>query len=146
MADIAIKTANIFDYTKQNSADGYVDNAFIKQSGETTNENIYAVSEYIEVTGDYISLSVPTSLYSPSICFYNAEKQYISGKMYNSRTTVTEQIPQNAMYIRFTIVKQYANTIMVNLGDTLQPFAPYWQHSLKKYNGAEWQNATVHEF
>ena len=136
MADSQRKSYNLFDYTKQDTANGYVDNAFINMYGATTTENVYAVSEYIEITGQYVSLSVPISLNAPAVCFYDSEKHFISGAMYSLRSAVTEQIPQNAVYIRFTIVKQYASTTMVNLGNTLQPYAPYWQHSLRKLTTA----------
>lgn len=38
--------------------------------------------------------------------------------------------------------------IMLNTGSTALPYQPYydWQHSLKKFDGTAWQNATVHEF
>lgn len=37
-------------------------------------------------------------------------------------------------------------TIMLNLGSNPLPYEPYWAHSLKKFDGTVWQDATVHEF
>ena len=36
--------------------------------------------------------------------------------------------------------------MLTNDGEQATAFTPYWNHSLKKYDGTTWQNATVHEF
>jgi hypothetical protein len=36
--------------------------------------------------------------------------------------------------------------MLTNDGNQASAFVPYWKHSLQKYDGAAWQNATVHEF
>lgn len=49
-------------------------------------------------------------------------------------------------YRAYSLVTPETADTMLNAGSTALPYEPYWAHSLKKFDGAAWQNATVHEF
>ena len=121
------RTGNLFDKSATSTINGYKDGAYINQLGEEISESIYAISEYILIPegANMISMNVPVILFSPSICFYGNDKTYISGANYNMRSVVTESIPIGAKYLRFTVVKRHADTIMLNSGSTPLPYEPY---------------------
>lgn len=64
-----------------------------------------------------------------------------------SRTVTAEEGYVTIGYRKYSYIAnpENANT-MLNTGSTALPYEPYWTHSLKKLDGATWQNATVHEF
>ncbi len=156
MADIQKygRTANLFNYvTMATSITGY----YLNSDGTTTQNVAWTISDYIPCDGTEFTIR-PVGGNAPAICLYDNNKNFIKGQAYNTggaqtKGTVTITTTQNASYIRFSYqttldVPDDITAIMLNEGSTALPFQPYysWSHSLKKFDGTVWQNATVHEF
>ena len=115
------KTANLFN--KNTVHDGYY---ISDTSGIETSSVQYAseanASDYIPVSGDYVSIfSYVTGKWRWG-AFYDSSKTFISGiSVYNKAIA----IPQNAAYMRLTVVDSIMDTLMVNLGSTAQPYEPF---------------------
>ena len=59
------------------------------------------------------------------IAFYNESKTYISGTNKSQAT-----IPENAVYMRFSINKDYVSEAQIEIGDTVTDYAPYQGYGL----------------
>lgn len=124
---MAVESGNLFDYTAKNPDKGWVDGVSLKPDGTLRNSSDCQVSEYImaEPNTIYI-LDYDARLNSPSICFYDANKVYISGIAYAYRNPITVLSPLNAKYVRLTyttskqtITKLYTSeTISLYIGST----------------------------
>ncbi len=154
MADISIKSYNIFDKTATDIDKGYLDR---QRLNLTTPEysNTAAISEYISVDTSvtYYTVSgiLTSGQYNASIAFYDSQYNPLQGYKYQGLSSISVQVPENAAYLRFTIIKANIDEIMLLKGyyatTDIPPYQSYnWSHSLKKFDGATWQNATVHEF
>lgn len=77
-------------------------------------------SDYISV-GDLSNISVSGSSGKEWMAFYDNEKSFVSGK--NGYGLI--QVPENAVYARFTVKKESLGTFMVNEGTTAKSWEPY---------------------
>lgn len=154
MADISIKSYNLFDKTAADPDKGYMNNYRLNLTNIENSSNV-AISEFIAVdpTQSYYTLSgvLTTGQYNASIAYYDSEYNALQGYRYAGLASVRAQIPANAAFLRFTIIKANIDEIMLlkgyYAGADIPPYQSYnWSHSLKKFDGAAWQNATVHEF
>lgn len=148
MADIVRKTANLFDYeTMRGGKTGY----YLDASGnEIQSTGFWSITQYIPVDGTTFTLTRTFGGNVPAICLYDSNQNFITGVAYQGEQVVTISSNTNAAYIRFSYfigepLEDIAHD-MLNEGSTALPYEPYWAHSLKKFDGAAWQNATVHEF
>lgn len=106
------------DITKTYTTDDCIINGkFIdRDTGDATNYSSFICSDFIETFGETI---VVTSSWattgSSGFCFYDSEKQYISGHSVTQVTDVVYQIPENAKYLRFTSKFGETNTFTMSL-------------------------------
>lgn len=157
MADIQIKTTNLFDNDNavrfeyglgQNNTVGYSANAamfcFEVEPNTDYTAKIYGSAEtFMRLYRSNNELVKPESEY---------EIEYDS--MVEQSSTQYPQVTINSGNCQYIWLQVGGNwyttyggdTIMLNTGSIALPYEPYWSHSLKKYDGATWQNATVHEF
>lgn len=77
-------------------------------------------SDYIFV-GDLPNISVSGSSGKEWMAFYDNGKSFVSGKIGYGLI----QVPENAVYVRFTVKKESLSTFMVNEGTTAKPWEPY---------------------
>ena len=77
-------------------------------------------SDYISV-GDLSNISVSGSSDKEWMAFYDNGKSFVSGKIGYGLI----QVPENAVYARFTVKKESLGTFMVNEGTTAKPWEPY---------------------
>lgn len=142
MADIVRKTANLFD---GELIGGYFTAATFTTSG---NEDVFKSIKVYLLAGTYTfswgrNVNVVRSIIDDNYIF--------AGDTNISSYTITSAT-DGYVGISFrdttsgTTVWDNTTPIMLNTSSTALPFEPYWAHSLKKYDGATWQNATVHEF
>jgi hypothetical protein len=85
------------------TSNGYVSGKFLKSNGTTGNDSNSFVSEYFIVNANetYMMYSEKSVLNNASVCFYDANKTYISGEAYaQTRKNITA--PSNAVYARAT--------------------------------------------
>jgi len=101
------RTVNLFDKNAKNTNNGYMPQTFLYSDGTTSSSPIYKwyVTEYINVSGcDALYCNVVIgSVKTPAICFYDSEKNYISGEIYNYRADFSVTVPQNAVYCRASV-------------------------------------------
>lgn len=84
------------------TTEGATEGAYLSDNGNQAQNSDWAITDFIEISGDYITYSVITNQpgNAPAICFYDDNKGYISGTNYGSRTTLTLTIPNAAKYVR----------------------------------------------
>ena len=121
-----VQTENLFDYTAQDTDNGFRANKYLNGVGGVNDSSNHNISEYIEIEPSTVySLCQPRAQLAVSMCFYNSEKSFISSVVEgNAITTVTS--PANAKYVRFTILISYQSEIMFVLGSTAPAsYIPY---------------------
>lgn len=94
---------------------------YLNGSGEVVYNTTYRVSDYIDISGtNYITIS---GNYGGSEinCFYNENKTYLSSFNMITNKTKTQEVPNNAKYIRCTINASLLNTYRLEKGTTIFP-------------------------
>lgn len=121
------RTGNLFDEAATDTSNGYIDGAYLVSTGSPTSSSAYFVSEYISVTSgmSYTLRYSNRALNSPSYCLYDSTKNYVDGYRYNNVNPITFTIPDGVSFIRFSAPKNNKGDIMLNLGSTALPYAPY---------------------
>ena len=126
------RTANMFDYqTMANGTLGY----YLKEDGSETSNSTWAITDYIPCDGVEFTVAVLGGQ-SPAICLYDENKQYITGKKYNTassreKTAITITANQTAKFIRFSWCRasdaSYDNpeNIMLNSGSSALSYEPF---------------------
>ena len=144
MADIQRKTANLFDTFD------IIGQVPTIGTGELINYN-GSTTSLIPIDSGLVTLTKPLGILI-YLMLYSSDNSFI-GYTSNSSYEILNGNDvtgyENAKYCRVRIDRTTElNTIqiMLNAGSTALPYEPYWTHSLKKFDGAAWQNATVHEF
>lgn len=168
MADIKLyrNSRNLYENVSGNYRNGqYVNGEWQETLSRITSDLIPVTggSQYnITVSGQVAALI--------NFNFFDSSENWLGNRstqgLEPTTTTQTEWntdiLPNNAAFLCFSF-SYYGDRsapisaadmvqldIMENVGATALPYEPYgvtgWYHSLKKYDGAAWQNATVHEF
>lgn len=111
-----------------------VDSRYIAVNGTITASTNYRVSSYIPVlpnTQYYLKDVVASAAAAPAVCWYDSEKNFISGlngasNIYNKVVTS----PNNAAFLRCSIFKETADTACINKSNTSKngTYEPY-KHS-----------------
>lgn len=126
------RMAQLFDYqTMANGTIGY----YLKENGSETSNSSWAITDYIPCDGVEFTVAALGGQ-SPAICLYDENKQYITGKKYNTvssreKTAITITSNQTAKFIRFSWCRasdaSYDNpeNIMLNSGSTALPYEPF---------------------
>lgn len=140
--DMSVKSANLFDKNAKNVNNGYMPNTYLKSDGSASSSSIYEwyVTEYINISGyDALYCNVVIgSVKTPAICFYDSEKNYISGEIYNNRTNFSVAVPQNAVYCRASVNgSPDEDSFMIAPGSTPIPYQPYSNTTTPIYIGDE---------
>lgn len=105
---------NLFDPSATDTAKGYVNNNFLNSDGALGSSNDWAVSEYIEIPAGATELTVNIDIgVNPSICLYDANKEFKIGEKYNSRTTFTIYTQNKYKYFRLSFYKPHASNFSV---------------------------------
>ena len=96
-------------------------------SGGTYAQTGYSVSGYIEILpNQYLIINTD---YNSHYCFYNAEKQYISGDSFKNTKRIINS--SNAKYIKFDFKTEDKNNIKLEYGSQPTSYSPYNQGSTK---------------
>ena len=116
---VYVISPNLYDYTATDTNNGYVDNTWLRNDGTTVSDNDYEISEYIEVKPNTVyTLTLGATLNSPSVCYYNSSKNYISGDAYSQENPKIVTTPSNAKYIRLSVQKAVEENVTVKEGTT----------------------------
>jgi hypothetical protein len=134
LAPITVRTNNLFDYETMGVS---VENYYLNEDGSTSQSNNWNISDYIPCDGTVFTICNVAGAYA-SICLYDDNKQYITGKKYNldgkPRTAVTITSQSIAKFIRFSYYKNKSNQLgytdikyiqLIEGSDIPIPFEPY---------------------
>ena len=153
------KSEQLFDYVTMAVSDAQT---ILKADGSTVSDLYWSVSDYIPCNGTTFTIN-PIGGGTPAICLYDENKQYITGKAYNTgsattKRSVTITSATTAKFIRFAYYFQAApeaahddlSQIMINEGlstVTYQPYGNIWKDiTPQQYiNGEFVDNANIPE-
>ena len=62
---------------------------------------------------------------TPAVCFYDSEKTYISGQIYNGQTSMVVTAPTGAKYLRASTFKENVSEFRVNYPASFTDYYPY---------------------
>ena len=117
--EIELEPYNLFDGTTSST------NHYLHNDGTTSGDSDCNISDYIKVIGGYTYTLDNIQYSNPSLCWYDENKNYISGEKYMGATTKDFVAPNNACYCRFTIVKAKADITCLHLTGTRTGYAPH---------------------
>lgn len=122
-ADCGDKTSNLYDKTK---AFGNV-SKYISANGNLASNSGFNVTGFYGVAPNtnYMLEDVNISSANPAVCFYDENKEYISGIAYNKETSCDFKTPANCYFIKFSINKSLVDTAQLHLGNTSIPYEPF---------------------
>lgn len=128
---VGVRMGNLFDYRTMS---GTITEKYLNANGELVNDNSWGVTDYIPCGGTDFTIG-KIGGGSPSICFYDANKNFINGKNYNTpygaqrKTNITATSSSEAKFIRFSYCifgyPDDLSKIMLNSGSTAPPYEPY---------------------
>ena len=116
------RTEQLFNKDAKDTEKGYVNGYRLRENGTLSSGSSFAVSEFIKIepNTDYYLVWIYTGS-TLGYCLYGSDKQYLSGSTYASygeSATGGIVTTGNASYIRFTINKSVADSIMLIEGST----------------------------
>ena len=114
---------------------------YLSNDGTENASNNYNISQYIPILPNtsYATSGMTNPGSNPSRCYYNANKEFISGIKHNGGTELIDTSPNNAYYMRESIPIVDINTTMINKGSTALPYEPYGDGTLYlKKNIGKW--------
>lgn len=112
-------------YNKNGTGDGYVaGNALLVDNTLDTNQ-YFNVSEYIKIKPNTAYTLQSLTGNAAALCFYDANKGYISGSIYGGATTKTITSPATAAYIRFSAPVANADTIQLEEGSSATAYEAF---------------------
>ena len=99
-----VQTDNLFDKNAKDPSNGYVHEKYLTSSGSYVNQSGYDVSEYIpiDVGVTYYLYWVVDNTSAVGYCFYDENKQFLSGYRYGSKAGTSFTVSA-ASYIRFSV-------------------------------------------
>lgn len=137
-----VETENVYDKNSKDPENGYMSNRRMAAStGVSYSSPGHFITEYIAVkpntiyTLDGMVNTLSSTVTAPGICFYDAEKAFISGAAFSRSSGAwradDKQVttPENAAYARFNIDDDSENTVMLVKDTTAPP--SYIPHGYK---------------
>lgn len=131
VGEIECEPYNVFDGT----IDKY--GFYLLQGGGETTDTDCDITDFIEIIGGkaYTFEGVnPRHWSNPSVCYYDKNKNYLTGQKYNGNETTTFASPNNAHYVRFTVDKTSTQPCF-HLTGTRTGYAPYQAPTKITLNG-----------
>ena len=116
-----LSATNLFD----KDAEGIINNKYITPSGTIGDSSNHLVSDYVDIRGkNNITISNVTPQTIVYCSFYDSSKELISSFRYNV-IPKTQEVPNNANYVRCTVAKTMKSDFMLNEGNEALPYEPY---------------------
>lgn len=100
----------------------------IKDDGTFQSNPLLGTSDYINIkNATNITVNVDSkNINSGAVCFFDANKTYISGSAFSYQNIKTLSVPANAVYIITTFVLAQLDSTQVELGSTATDCEPYF--------------------
>lgn len=107
-------------------------NYYLDVDGNEVSNNNYNITNFISVfpNTDYFINKINSN--QPSVCFYDFNKQFISGIKYGGSSNKLFTTPTNAAYLKFSVYKSAANQTNLNLswsGIRNGEYEEYWKRT-----------------
>ncbi len=115
---VVMRGKNLFDYQANKNSGIY-----LNDKGEEARSSIWITSDYIKVSGDYVTLSRIVGQ-AASICLYDRDKNFIYGESYASRTSLTVAL-NGAKFVRFSNTNTEYPKSQLELGTEATEYSPY---------------------
>lgn len=116
---------NLFDKTATDTNKGFVSGYYLLSNGNENQGFAWNISEYIKVKASTNYTIQGVSGNSPSVCYYDKDKAYISGENYNGNTSITISTPNNCAYIRLSYNTANIDGVQLEQGSTATAFSAY---------------------
>ena len=111
--------SNGYKIVGYNAFDGEIDtdNGYLQDDGEINGSLNYGISDFIKVIAGQTYTIESVTGYNPSICFYDAGQNFISGTKYDLGSVGSKDVvvPDNALYCKISIYKQNIDTCCFHL-------------------------------
>lgn len=124
---------NLYDKSKTNTSNGYRASYYVKgMDGTESSSATYNISEYFRVLPNTEYTISGTYGTQPGICFYDGNKNFISGLSYGVAQATpykTFTTPSNAVYARCSIVASLVDELQLEIGGTQTAYKPYEAHT-----------------
>lgn len=116
---------NLIDISGTDPDNGYTDDRWLSSINAYNNNNDWHITEYLPIlpNTDY-TLSGIAYGNAPSVCFYDENKDFISGISYANRSSFTFTSPATAKFVRFSIRYDFTE-FMMEYGSTATTYEPY---------------------
>lgn len=97
------------------TAEGITTANYLAQDGTSVASTNWRITDYIDISDlSKIELKgIGANGNTPSLCFYDSNKVYISGVQYKNRTDIITVKPSNAVYIRVSVFVDDMETIIL---------------------------------
>ena len=148
-AEGAGEAENLFNKNANDTNNGYVNGCYLAVDNRELANDYYVISEYIQIqpsTTYYLS-NVIGSGSATALCFYNANKEYISSvKLYVSGRLTTEVIsPDDAVFLRTSIqvYKGYIDLAMITKSEVSE-YIPFEYKIPLTVSGTETKTTDVY--
>ena len=123
--DVISAGKNLVDISGTDPDNGYTDDRWLSSINTYNNNNDWHITEYLPIlpNTDY-TLSGIAYGNAPSVCFYDENKDFISGISYANRSSFTFTSPPTTKYVRFSIRYDFTE-FMMEYGTTATAYEPY---------------------
>ena len=115
---------NFFNKTQIGDANKYL----LQDGKETTpGSGDWRITDYISIipSNSYVVSGMHEDSNSPSICWYDQSKTFISSKKYSGNAVITFDAPANAQYVRFSVMLDKVDTAQLEFGSIATVYKPY---------------------
>ena len=133
------------------TSNGYVDGYYLKNDGTTVSDDHFYISEFFPVTAGetYTFSNNSGNANVVSVCFYDENKEFISGVNANQQLSRTFEAPTGSVYARSTQVKKesyisdpnYRYILQFELGSTAT--TPMWYSNICPISGNTENKITI---
>lgn len=109
------QSGNLFDKNATDETKGYLNNRILRSDGSIKANSEWIVSEYIPVFPEttYVVSGAYGTASTPSIAFYNSNKEVISAVAYNYEMPKTVVTPPLTAFMRASVVKPRIDTAYI---------------------------------
>lgn len=124
-AEVTGAGVNLFDKTANDTDKGFVSGYYLFATGTLNQGADWRTSEYIKVKPNTAySLSGLTGN-SPAVCFYDANKMFVSGTAYNGNASVTVTTGATVAYCRLSFKTDNINTVQIEEGSSASSYSAF---------------------
>lgn len=125
-AGAGVDTGNLYNIDAKDTNNGFVASKYLNRDGSYTDSNNYWVSEYMPVDAGVEYTCIMGTFTNPSLCYYDDQKNYISGFSINAKPRFTTA-PTGSKFVRISVRTTNASFTCFVPGHITDPdyYVPY---------------------